>query len=564
MLDGLVLVSNIPPDYHTADLRRFFSDYVEQEKLICFHYRHRPEKKSSADDSPIQKTDHEKSRLPKSFSKVVTSRVHVAKDGGPPDRPTCCCLVHVDNNMAANVANQFISSFHRKHWLDSKDSELDTLCMIANVANSEQGALLGLPELRPPNIMPRGNVGTSTQFFLDAIRDCRLPAKLIGKLRLEFPKTKMRRYGSVPFEYEQTNGRTLKTQDKENLQRLNLKTIDREKLQRLNSAGPKIDQPKVDSDPEDDDDTCEEWERHEALHNDVQPNRAMGHQVQSKSYLAMDADLEQQAGTKDIPYEGEIEQVWEKGGSGLNWWTDSQYWKAQEGDFDEQTTDDWDVDMSVYYEKDAGHDKDAVDRFSMRQSEFLRSGNHSESLFKAPDAPRAPRVYTRRPGSRGSNKRRAGGARFAGFQAHTSGIGGRIMAAGGWKAGMGLGPSGSGIKVPIDGEKDAQAPRDHSGLGFSTKIVFATNLPSPAASAFVPPPPPGSRITTAYSGPEGRDPGERLERTNPPLYLKFRDQAIKFYSGGTTGGTYRPAGLKEKKAIAANQALAWETKEAKK
>ena len=35
----------------------------------------------------------------------------------------------------------------------------------------------------------------------------------------------------------------------------------------------------------------------------------MGHQVQSKSYLAMDADLEQQAGTKDIPYEGEIEQV---------------------------------------------------------------------------------------------------------------------------------------------------------------------------------------------------------------------------------------------------------------
>ena len=33
------------------------------------------------------------------------------------------------------------------------------------------------------------------------------------------------------------------------------------------------------SDPEDDDDTCEEWERHEALHNDVQPNRAMGHQV---------------------------------------------------------------------------------------------------------------------------------------------------------------------------------------------------------------------------------------------------------------------------------------------
>ena len=30
-----------------------------------------------------------------------------------------------------------------------------------------------------------------------------------------------------------------------------------------------------------------------------------------------------------------------------------KFWKSQEsGDFDEETTDDWDVDMSVYYEKE--------------------------------------------------------------------------------------------------------------------------------------------------------------------------------------------------------------------
>ena len=35
-----------------------------------------------------------------------------------------------------------------------------------------------------------------------------------------------------------------------------------------------------DSGPEDDDnDTCEEWERHEALHDDVQANRTIGRQV---------------------------------------------------------------------------------------------------------------------------------------------------------------------------------------------------------------------------------------------------------------------------------------------
>ena len=36
---------------------------------------------------------------------------------------------------------------------------------------------------------------------------------------------------------------------------------------------------KTDDKADDDDDTCEEWERHEALHNDVQANRVHGRQV---------------------------------------------------------------------------------------------------------------------------------------------------------------------------------------------------------------------------------------------------------------------------------------------
>ena len=47
--------------------------------------------------------------------------------------------------------------------------------------------------------------------------------------------------------------------------------------------GPRISVDKAaagDSGPEDDDnDTCEEWERHEALHDDVQANRTIGRQV---------------------------------------------------------------------------------------------------------------------------------------------------------------------------------------------------------------------------------------------------------------------------------------------
>jgi hypothetical protein len=42
--------------------------------------------------------------------------------------------------------------------------------------------------------------------------------------------------------------------------------------------------------------------------------------------------------------------VWDKAGAdALVWHTDAYYWSKQEGDFDEQTTDDWDVDYSEHF-----------------------------------------------------------------------------------------------------------------------------------------------------------------------------------------------------------------------
>lgn len=58
-----------------------------------------------------------------------------------------------------------------------------------------------------------------------------------------------------------------------------------------------------------DDDSCEEWERHEALTDD--PTN--------------------QERNKDRLFEEEIELKWEKGGSGLVFYTDAQYWQEQEG-----------------------------------------------------------------------------------------------------------------------------------------------------------------------------------------------------------------------------------------
>ncbi|XP_023329281.1 G patch domain-containing protein 3 isoform X3 [Eurytemora carolleeae] len=544
-----VLVSNIPPVFHTLDLRRFFSDFVENDKFICFHYRHRPHKQEpvrnesdnntstiiipAAKDKKISEQSEDKSAKPieksartgvaKTFGEQVTGRVHQSRDQEPPDRPSCCCVVQLD----AQHVNSFLTSFHRKHWLDSTDTELDTRCFIAKIANDKHSELSILPEQRPPNIMPRGNVGTSTKFFLEAIRDCRLPAKLIGKLGLEFPKSKHRKYGEVPFEYAPTRTK-------------GWKSLDRTKLQALNTAGPRIevgvDAGKEDSGAEDDDDTCEEWERHEALHDDVHANRTIGRQVNSSSYLAEGGDLDQQPGTKEKPFEEEIELVWEKGGSGLNFYTDAQYWKAQEGDFDEQTTDDWDVDMSVYYEKNTVHDMDAVDRYDMRRSEFLRAGKHSESVFKKRENPQTSKPGPSRPTTSRGQHRRGLKRQIGDFEVYTIGVGGRIMKEAGWKEGMGLGAKNSGIPTAIDGEEDGQGTWNKRGLGYhGQKIVFAPPRP-PVGPPPQPPAPGGIRISSVYSRPEQLDQSERVERSNPKVYVKFRDQPIKFLAAGIEGG----------------------------
>lgn len=58
-----------------------------------------------------------------------------------------------------------------------------------------------------------------------------------------------------------------------------------------------------------DDERGEEWERHEALHEDVTGQERTTEQL----------------------FEEEIELKWEKGGSGLVFYTDAQFWQEEEG-----------------------------------------------------------------------------------------------------------------------------------------------------------------------------------------------------------------------------------------
>ena len=51
--------------------------------------------------------------------------------------------------------------------------------------------------------------------------------------------------------------------------------------------------------------------------------------------------------TKERRYEDRMEVTWDKGSSGLVFWTDEQFWR-ETGHGDSDEADDWDVDMEGY------------------------------------------------------------------------------------------------------------------------------------------------------------------------------------------------------------------------
>merc|ERR1740139_964865 len=121
-----LIISNIPYDYHTSDLRKFFSDYVERERFTCFHFRHRPERRknlpNTTKSTPKPKTFFgDTSFLGRSLLGTETcSRIHGKGEESKKERPTTCCLV----KMSTSHCQLFLKTYHRKQWLDSDDLEL--------------------------------------------------------------------------------------------------------------------------------------------------------------------------------------------------------------------------------------------------------------------------------------------------------------------------------------------------------------------------------------------------------------------------------------------------------
>ncbi|KAF8781389.1 G patch domain-containing protein 3 [Argiope bruennichi] len=329
--------------------------------------------------------------------------------------------------------------------------------------------------MRPPSFMPNGNVGTPTDHFLKEIRMCRLPPPVIFKLGLKFPRSQLRRiYSNVAFDYKSKKER-LKSKSNVSNSKPVLGPSYHKRYWR--SALPEESSYLEEKDDEEESEE-EEWDRHEALHDDVSG----------------------QERNKERLFEEKIELKWEKGGSGLVFYTDAQYWDAKEGDFDAKTSDDWDLDTRVYEEPSMDNDKDMRDLVKMKLEEKRRNGTET--------------VVDQR-------------YEFAGFEKFNKGFGRKILEAQGWKQGQGVGKNAAGIAEPLPNE--GQIPSDKKGLGYhgvkldrhpprEKRRRKNPDFEDAEDTVF---------ISTIYDDPKVSDPPESVFASSSYAKLKYRREFLK-------------------------------------
>ena len=188
-------------------------------------------------------------------------------------------------------------------------------------------------------------------------------------------------------------------------------------------------------------------------------------------------------------FEEPQEVTWDKGSSGLVFYTDAQYWSSLKTD-EERNCDDWDIDMSVYY-KDNHPDLDSTQLKQMRDEINTKQGiSNTKSVFKK----RTPKTFIRNDLAINKSSKRDNptvsknnlSVPFPLFVKETGSdfvessktktrkrekhefLGNefvqKVMKKHGWTKGQGLGAKSGGIKEAIDGEIDGQIHR--AGFGY--------------------------------------------------------------------------------------------------
>lgn len=126
-----VVVSNIPAAFRSADLRNYFSQFIEGGGFLCFHYRHRPEvlKGSEIEGPQVDQTKLGQTEEPDQTDKAHSNLLETAESGSSSKGKTCCCVVSVH----LKEADRFVKMYASNQWIDSKGSWLARRCVIKRV-----------------------------------------------------------------------------------------------------------------------------------------------------------------------------------------------------------------------------------------------------------------------------------------------------------------------------------------------------------------------------------------------------------------------------------------------
>ena len=107
------LVGNIPGSFRSANLRNYFSQYVEKKSFSCFHYKHRPEH--------LKHKDGEEAGLGEAVAAPEGS-----KHGNVTSK---CCVVAVKKKFGGD----FSKMYQNKNWSHHDGSLLVGKVRISNL-----------------------------------------------------------------------------------------------------------------------------------------------------------------------------------------------------------------------------------------------------------------------------------------------------------------------------------------------------------------------------------------------------------------------------------------------
>ena len=232
----LGMVLNIPKDFRAKHLRDFFNDFVEKDKFVKFHYRHRCVTVKSRRHDTAAKSETAETAETASFCCAVemrdaaglqqlikrySGRKWMLFAGVERPRPLYreeCCLVSAladyapqpKRDAAAPVAADKVAAVATAAAAGSADQPYRTRREKRKERNVKQPApsadgdgdgglrLLQLAELAPPTALPQGNVGTPTPVLFELIQQCRLPSSVLRQCKGMFSGSANNKYGAVP------------------------------------------------------------------------------------------------------------------------------------------------------------------------------------------------------------------------------------------------------------------------------------------------------------------------------------------------------------------------------